>query len=137
MALREALCVSALVVAGPALADDFIEGVYLQSEDLCAQAKKDGVETVADGGNTVLSADGIQSVEYNCEFVQISKANGTPAWAVTAICSEPGYVFPDLLSITQLSPTQIDIVSVRPAGGEGDNAGNTGSYVLCEGLTMP
>jgi hypothetical protein len=95
------------------------------------------VENVADGGNTVLSARGIDSVEYNCEFVQISRATLSPAWAVTAICSEPGYIFPDVLSITQLSPTQIDLVSVRPVGDGGEESGNSGSYVLCEGVALP
>lgn len=91
MALRQSLCLSMFVVASPALAaDDFIEGVYLQSEDLCAQARKDTLQTLIAAGNIVLSASGLQGVEYNCEFVQISKATRSPSWAVTAICQEPG-----------------------------------------------
>ena len=139
MRLRGILIMPA-VVAGisPALAaDDFIKGVYLQTEELCAQAKKDGIEAVADGGNTVLSARGIESVEYNCEFVQVTKATRAPAWAVTAICQEPGNLFPDVLSVTQMSPTQIELVSVKLAEAEGDAGGNSGSYVLCDGVTMP
>ncbi|MET3592560.1 MULTISPECIES: hypothetical protein [Mesorhizobium] len=136
MALRRTLCVSMLVAATPVpAADDFIEGVYLQSEELCAQAKKDTLQTVIDAGNIVLSADGLQGVEYNCEFLQISKAQGATSWAVTAICQEPGYVFPDVLSVTQLSPKQIDLVSVRPADSE--QAGNGGSYYHCEGVALP
>ncbi|RWP28977.1 MAG: hypothetical protein EOR04_33365, partial [Mesorhizobium sp.] len=92
--------------------------VYLQSEDLCAQAKKDTLEALIDAGNIVLSARGLQSVEYDCEFLQITKATLSPSWAVTAICQEPGHVFPDVLSVTQLSPKQIDLVSVRPAEDE-------------------
>ena len=129
-----------LIVAGPSsafAADDFIKGVYLQTEELCAQAKKDGVEAVADAGNMVLSARGLESVEYNCEFVQVTKAEGAPAWAVTAICQEPGHISPDLLSVAQLSPTQIELVSVKPAPAEGEVGGNGGTYVLCEGLSMP
>ncbi|RVA86168.1 hypothetical protein, partial [Mesorhizobium sp. M7A.F.Ca.CA.004.02.1.1] len=95
MALRQSFCVSILVAASPALAaDDFIEGIYLQSEELCKQAKKGTLQTLIDAGNIVLSAYGLQSVEYNCEFLQISKATASPSWAVTAICQEPGYVFP-------------------------------------------
>ena len=138
MALRRTLCVSMLVATTPApAADDFIEGVYLQSEELCAQAKKDTLQTVIEAGNTVLSAQGLQGVEYNCEFLQVSKAKSAPAWAVTAICQEPGYVFPDVLSVTQMSPTQIDLVSVRPAADEGEQAGNGGSYYHCEGVALP
>src|SRR5882757_8313335 len=138
MALGRSLCVSMFVAASPALAaDDFIEGVYLQSEELCAQAKKDTLQTLIDAGNIVLSADGLQSVEYNCEGVQISKATRSPSWAVTAICQEPGYVFPDVLSVTQMNATQIDLVSVRPTADEGEQAGNSGSYYLCDGVSLP
>jgi hypothetical protein len=118
-------------------ADDFIKGVYLETEELCAQAKKDGIETVVEAGNTVLSARGLESVEYNCEFVQVTKAERSPAWAVTAICQEPDHLFPDVLSVTQMSPTQIDLVSVKPADEESGNAGNSGSYHFCEGVELP
>ena len=138
MALRQSLCVSMFVAAAPALAaDDFIDGVYLQSEELCAQAKKDTLQTLIDAGNNVLSAHGLQGVEYNCEFVQISKATRSPSWAVTAICQEPGYVFPDVLSVTRMSPTQLDLVSVRPIDDESEASGNSGSYYRCEGMVLP
>ncbi|RWC64341.1 hypothetical protein [Mesorhizobium sp.] len=138
MALRQSFCVSILVAASPALAaDDFIEGVYLQSEELCKQAKKDTLQTLIDAGNIVLSASGLQGVEYNCEFLQISKATASPSWAVTAICQEPGYVFPDVLSVTQMNSKQVDLVSVRPAGDESEASGNSGSYYLCEGVALP
>lgn len=129
-----------MIIAGPSsalAADDFIKGVYLQTEELCAQAKKDGIESVAEAGNMVLSASGLESVEYNCEFVQVTKAQRSPAWAVTAICQEPGHLSPDVLSVTQMSPTQIELVSVTPASAEGEIGGNGGSYVLCDGLSIP
>ena len=126
------------VAVSPALAaDDFIEGVYLQSEELCKQAKKDALQTLIDAGNIVLSAHGLQGVEYNCEFVQISKATRSPSWAVTAICQEPGYVFPDVLSVTQMNSKQVDLVSVRPVDDESEASGNSGSYYLCEGVALP
>ncbi len=138
MALRTTLCISMLVAASPAsAADDFIKGVYLQTQELCAQAKKDTLQSIIDAGNIVLSADGLQSVEYNCEFVQITKATRSPSWAVTAICQEPGFLFPDVLSVTQMNDTQIDLVSVRPTADEGEQAGNGGSYYLCEGVSLP
>ncbi|MER9021023.1 hypothetical protein NKJ36_03445 [Mesorhizobium sp. M0142] len=138
MGLRNSLCISMLVAASPALAaEDFIEGIYLQSEDLCAQAKKDTLQTVIEGGNIVLSANGLESIEYNCEFLQITKATRSPSWAVTAICQEPGYVFPDVLSLTQMNAKQIDLVSVRPAADESEQSGNGGSYFLCDGVAMP
>jgi hypothetical protein len=134
MVLGRSLCVSMLVAASPALAaDDFIEGVYLQSEELCKQAKKDTLQTLIDAGNIVLSAHGLQGVEYNCEFLQVSKAAASPSWAVTAICQEPGYV----LSVTQMNAKQVDLVSVRPVDDESEASGNSGSYYLCEGVALP
>jgi hypothetical protein len=88
-------------------------------------------------GNIVLSARGLQGVEYNCEFLQVTKATRSPSWAVTAICQQPGYVFPDVLSVTQMSPTQLDLVSVRPALHESEQSGNSGSYFLCDGVALP
>ncbi|CCV07043.1 conserved hypothetical protein [Mesorhizobium metallidurans STM 2683] len=127
-----------LVAASPApAAEDFIEGVYLQSEDLCAQAKKDTLRTVIEAGNIVLSARGLESIEYNCEFLEITKATRSPSWAVTAICQEPGYLFPDVLSVTQMSPKQVDLVSVRPVDDESEASGNSGSYFLCDGVALP
>ncbi|MBZ9717613.1 hypothetical protein LB519_07100 [Mesorhizobium sp. AD1-1] len=138
MVLGRSLCVSMFVAASPALAaDDFIEGVYLQSEELCTQAKKDTLQTLIDAGNIVLSAHGLQSVEYNCEFLQVSKATASPSWAVTALCQEPGYVFPDVLSVRQMNEKQIDLVSVRPVNDESEASGNSGSYYLCEGVALP
>ncbi|WP_081609797.1 hypothetical protein [Mesorhizobium sp. STM 4661] len=138
MALRSSLCISMLVAASPApAAEDFIEGVYLQSEELCAQAKKDTLQTVIEAGNIVLSARGLESIEYNCEFLEITKATRSPSWAVTAICQEPGYLFPDVLSVTQMSPKQVDLVSVRPVDDESEASGNSGSYFLCDGVALP
>jgi hypothetical protein len=117
-------------------ADDFIKGVYLTSEDLCAQAKKDSLQSVIEAGNTVLTSDGIESIEYNCEFVQVTKATRAPAWLVSAVCQEPGYLFPDVLSIVQLNATQIDLVSVTPVDPE-SGGGNGGSYYLCDGVAPP
>lgn len=117
-------------------ADDFIKGVYLASEELCAQAKKDSLQSVIDAGNTILTSRGIESIEYNCEFLQVTKATLSPAWLVNAVCQEPGYLFPDVLSIAQMTPTQLDLVSVKPVD-PGSGGGNGGSYYLCDGVALP
>jgi hypothetical protein len=122
--------------AAGSAAEDFIRGVYLTSQELCAQAKKDSLQAVIEAGNTVLTANGIESIEYNCEFVQVTKATRAPAWLVNAICQEPGYLFPDVLSVLEMNSTQIDIVSVKPVD-PGSGGGNGGSYYLCEGVALP
>jgi hypothetical protein len=134
---KRLLCVLALVAATPAVAEgDFIEGVYLESEALCAQARKDSLQSVIDAGNTMLSAYGLVGVEYNCEFFQVARATTSPSWIVNALCAEPGYVYPDVLSVTQVSATEIELASVRHEV-EGELPGNGGTYVLCDGVTAP
>lgn len=126
------ICVPSAVWA----ADDFISGVYLTSPELCAEANADSLQSVIEAGNVMLTARGLESIEYNCEFVQVTEATRAPAWLAQAVCQEPGYLFPDVLTITQMSPTQIDIVSVIPIDPE-TGGGNGGSYYLCEGVTAP
>ena len=84
----------------------------------------------------MLTARGIDSIEYNCEFLEVRKATRAPAWLVHAICQEPGYLFPDVLSVLELSPTQLDLVSVKPVDPE-SSGGNGGTYYLCEGVALP
>lgn len=138
--MRKLVCSAILaIVFVPSAAgadDDFIKGVYLSSEELCAQAKKDSLQTVIEAGNIVLTARGLDSIEYNCEFLQVTKATRAPAWLVNAVCQEPGYLFPDVLSVVQMNSTQIDLVSVKPIDPE-SGGGNGGSYYLCDGVTMP
>jgi len=117
-------------------ADDFIKGVYASSQELCAQAKKDGIQSVIEAGNVLLTERGLESIEYNCEFLNITRAGTAPGWVVTALCQEPGYAFPDVLSVIEMNATQIDLVSVRRAEPE-EVTGNGGSYYLCEGITLP
>ncbi|XHM78228.1 hypothetical protein ABSY17_12390 [Mesorhizobium sp. ANAO-SY3R2] len=128
-----------LLLGAPAAAqaEDFIKGVYLQSEELCAQAKKETLQSLIDAGSLILSARGIESVEYSCEFLNVTRAKRSPAWAVTALCQEPGHMFPDTLSILELNPTQLEVGSVRTIDDEGGETDNSGTYYLCAGITMP
>ena len=36
-----------------------------------------------------------------------------------------------------MSPTQFDLVSVRPIDDESEASGNSGSYYRCEGMVLP
>jgi hypothetical protein len=132
-AAAAALCLLPSIASG---AEDFIKGVYLPSEELCAQAKADSLQVVIEAGETILTSRGIESVEYNCEFVQVTRATRSPAWLVNAVCQEPGYLFPDVLTIVEMSPTQLDLVSVTPVDPE-SGGGNGGSYYLCDGVALP
>lgn len=132
------LAAGALMLAAAlpvAAADSFVTGIYMRSQDLCAAAKKSGIESVLEEGNVLLTERGFESYEYNCEFLNVTPATRAPGWVVTALCQEPGYAFPDVLSVIRMNDTQIDIASVRTTTEE--DPGNSGSYFLCDGVTMP
>lgn len=125
-----------VAVSSAAAAEDFIAGVYAQSEELCAQAKREGLQPVLDAGNVVLTARGIEGTEYQCEFMSVAKASRSTGWLVSALCEEPGYAFPDMLSVMPRSTGQLELVSVRVADPD-DPAGNGGMFYLCDGVKMP
>lgn len=132
------LAASALILAATlpaAAADSFVTGIYMRSQELCAAAKKSGIESVLEEGNVLLTERGFESYEYNCEFLTVTPATRAPGWVVTALCQEPGYAFPDVLSVIKMNDTQIDIASVRTTTEE--DPGNSGSYYLCEGVEIP
>lgn len=132
------LAASALILAATlpaAAADSFVTGIYMRSQELCSAAKKSGIESVLEEGNVLLTERGFESYEYNCEFLNVTPATRAPGWVVTALCQEPGYAFPDVLSVIKMNDTQIDIASVRTTTEE--DPGNSGSYYLCEGVEIP
>ena len=126
----------AMLGGSAALADDFIKGVYLDSEELCDQAKKESLDKVIEDGNTVLTANGLEATEYNCQFLQVSKSKTSPGWLVGALCEVPDQMFPDLLTIRQTSPTELDLVSIKPVD-PATGGGNSDTYYLCEGVPEP
>lgn len=139
--MRRFLLLAAMLSVTPALAEDapspaaaIIDGVYMTQADLCARAKAEGVETVASEGNLVLHADKIESIEYHCSFADV-KAVGEYGLVIVAYCEEPGAAFPDLLSVTKRDAGTIEISSVRDQPEL--PSGNSGSWVKCDGVTMP
>ncbi|MBK8456789.1 MAG: hypothetical protein IPL47_06505 [Phyllobacteriaceae bacterium] len=131
---------SLIISASPALAEEpspaasIIDGVYMTQEDLCARAKAEGVEAVAEEGNLVLHAGKLESIEYHCDFVDVIKVNDI-ALVITAWCEEPDFAFPDLISVTKRNDTTIQLSSVRDQPEL--PSGNSGTWVKCEGVSMP
>ena len=115
-------------------AEALIKGVYVTSQELCAKAKKDGIESVAEGGDLVLHDNKIESVEYHCDFLDVKVAAET-GLLVSAYCEEPGHAQPDLMTITQRGEGELEVTSVTDR--EDAPGTNSGLYYLCEGVTMP
>lgn len=116
-------------------AQDFIAGAYAASADLCETARRDGVQAMLEEGETVLTAKGLEGIEYHCDFLQVLDDKRVSGWLVTALCEEPGYAFPDLISIVPRGEGELELTSVvSHAGG---NNGNSGLYQLCQGVEAP
>lgn len=140
--------------------DEVIKGTYMASKDLCERAKKEGAGTVAQEGNIVLDNGGLETVEYNCAFLQFLKNPNMPAaWTVVSMCEEPDHAEAELFAVVERREGELDISSLSETtrneaaaarspeteGGAADNseAGNTeeeggggisGTYHRCEGI---
>ena len=130
--------VSCVVMPLPAAAQDFISGVHATSRELCDKAREqpDGLQTLFEEGNVVLTHRGIEGIEYNCEFLQVLPATRSPGFVVTALCQEPGYAYPETLVIMQSAEGELELTSSMDVG-EDEESGNSGTYYLCEGVEMP
>lgn len=97
--------ISALLttVAGAQGPHDFTKGVYASTEKGCAALAKDGLSAVQDGEFLALTSEGVEGLEYNCEFLNLSSASGGSAWVASAFCQEPGFAYPDLVSVSALT----------------------------------
>lgn len=130
--------VPAVVASVPGLAaEDFIAGVYLQSQQLCEQARKDTLQTVIEASHLVLTERGFDAIEYNCAFLQVTRNPRMPAgWLVSAMCEEPGAASPDLFALVERAPGEIEVASLAE-GGQGTEGGVSGTWYRCEGVAPP
>ena len=143
------LRVAGLVVLSPLLTQpaiaqgDFIAGVY-SSEEGCAALNKKDVE----GDFIYLSATGFEGYEFNCEFVQVYPRKELPGFVAVAFCEEPGFSYPGLFSIIQLTDTTIwvgtpdtgaaeeseeEATPESTGEAEEEDTGLGGEYQLCPG----
>lgn len=107
------------LVFSAAAAEGVIKGVYLSEKELCAQAKKDTLQSVIEAGNLILSDRGLESVEYNCAFLQMLRHPRMQAgWVATAMCEEPGFAYPEMFSITERTPGELEIAAMSELGGQ-------------------
>jgi len=139
---------AAIMMPGSALAQDTIKGVYMASAELCAQAKKDGLQSSIENNAMILTNRGFETIEFNCAFLQFTKHPRMPGgWVVTSMCEEPDNAYPELFSIVERRAGELDIAALSevnrasepPAEGGEDQAasGLSATYVLCEGVEAP
>ncbi|MBX3577897.1 MAG: hypothetical protein KF723_11855 [Rhizobiaceae bacterium] len=122
------------LAALPAAAQDMIKGVYARSPEQCTAAKAD-FQSFIENGEIVLTARGLEGIEFNCEFLDWKMATRSPGAVVTALCEEPGYAYPQVFAVMPRGEGELELtLAVAEADGEATNAG---LYYLCDGVTMP
>ena len=142
----------AMMTGGAAVAQEAVKGLYMRTTELCAQAKKDGLQSVIEANNMILTSRGFETIEFNCAFLQTVKHPGMPGGqVVTSMCEEPDNAYPEMFSIVERRAGELDVAALtevnrsaepsaeEPAeGGEGEvSSGLTGTYYFCEGVNRP
>ena len=129
---------AAVIVTWPAAAisEEFPSGIYAATAELCAAGERGGLEAIFEEDAVILTADGFIGMEYSCEFVQILAGKRTPGFIVTALCEEPDMAHPELLAIMPRSEGELQVTSLTDEVAEQPSI-NSGTYVRCEGLTLP
>jgi hypothetical protein len=141
-----------MMATNVAVAQEAIKGVYLGSADLCAKAKKDGLQAVIEDNAMILTNRGFETIEFNCAFLQFAKHPRMPGgWVITSMCEEPDNAYPEVFSIVERRAGELDVAALTevnrnvdlPAeepsegGDEAMSSGLTATYVLCDGVNPP
>ena len=85
------LAAAAAILVTPSAAsaaDDFIKGVYLQTEELCAQARKETLQTVIEAGNVILTGE--RSGGYRIRLRIPADHQGDAIAGLARACGVPG-----------------------------------------------
>jgi hypothetical protein len=86
--------------------------LYVTDPAACQKIEDQGVDAFNDGDFLSLSfTDGIQSMEFHCNFFDVKAKKGNTSLFVDAVCEMPGEIYPDTLSITPWDETSIQVVS--------------------------
>lgn len=136
------------VLATPVLAQEDLvidQGkVYVTDPTACQALEKQGVDAWMDMDFLSLTfADGIQSMEFHCNFYDIKSRPNSPLLFVDAICEMPGDLYPDTMAIAPNGEDSIIVVSSADTtlalassdAPPSDNPAGTTLYHRCENLS--
>ena len=95
---------------------DFIAGTYSSEEGCQALAQ----HTQSSGDFLLLTSKGISGNQFSCDFVSVLPRTGKPGWVAIALCEEPGYSHPELISILPRGEATMEVgVPDSPYSDEG------------------
>ena len=144
------ICLAGL--AGPVIGQEDLRidqtRLYVSDPADCEALEKQGLDAWMDMDFLTLSfADGIQSMEFHCNFYDVKGRDGGSHLFIDAICELPGEVYPDIMAVTPWNDTQIQVVSqadttlammASMAGGEeeySDMPPGVTLYTRCDNLS--
>jgi hypothetical protein len=138
------------ILAGPTLAQEDLvidqTKLYVSDPKACQALEKQGVDAWMDVDFLSLSfPEGIQSMEFHCNFYDIKTRPNTPVLFVEAVCEIPGDLYPDMLAIAPHDDNAIRVSSnndamfsmvngVEPAT-DSPYPGGTTIYHRCDNLS--
>jgi hypothetical protein len=86
--------------------------LYVTDPAACQKLETQGTEAFNDMDFLSLSfTDGIQGMEFHCNFFDVKGKKGNSFLFVDAVCELPGEVYPDIMSISPYDDTTIQVVS--------------------------
>ena len=143
------LALALVVLATPVVAqEDMVidqTRIYASDPAACAALETKGMDAFMDSDFLALKfPDGIQSMEFQCNFYDIGSRPNTPLLHVDAVCEAPGEVYPDTLAIAPYDDKTIQVVSsydaMMIASGNFEPTGPTTNpgvtlYTRCDNLS--
>ena len=86
--------------------------LYVSDATACTVLEEKGIDAWMDTAFLSFSfTDGIQSMEFHCNFYDVKTREGSTHFFIDAICELPGEIYPDILAVTPYSETEIQVVS--------------------------
>jgi hypothetical protein len=135
-------------LAGAAAAQEFTldrTALYVSDAKACAALEDKGLDAWMDLDFLSLSfEDGIQSMEFHCNFFDVKTRPNSNFSFVSAICEYPGALYPDTFAIAPYDENTIQVVSahvnaLEMAGVLDSSAGEGASavtiYHRCDNLS--
>lgn len=115
--MRTTATCALMLLAGPALAQmekvDLTK-LYVTNPAACEALENNGVDAYGTFDFLALSfTDGIQGMEFHCNFYDVTAKENTSDIFVDAICEEPGFKYPDILSIAPWNEGKIQVGSAH------------------------
>ena len=138
--MKKAVALIALLAA-PVVAQEDLridrDGLYVTEPAACIALEDKGLDAWIEHDFLSLTFDdGIQSMEFHCNFFDVKEREGSTHLFIDAICEMPGAVYPDTLAVTPYSDTQIQVVSAFEATMAATGQIEMSSEVATPGATL-